>query len=88
MKDRIARHQAERPRGWLTVEEPLELAGGLPPPRPPAGSRRHRLPDALGRQPPAAEAIDDEAVLAEADGLAPLLSERGVSLVVVSNEVG
>jgi adenosylcobinamide kinase / adenosylcobinamide-phosphate guanylyltransferase len=29
MEERIARHRAERPRGWLTVEEPLELAAAL-----------------------------------------------------------
>ncbi|QBD78848.1 bifunctional adenosylcobinamide kinase/adenosylcobinamide-phosphate guanylyltransferase [Ktedonosporobacter rubrisoli] len=26
MRDRIARHQAARPQGWQTIEEPLELA--------------------------------------------------------------
>ena len=25
MRDRIARHRAERPREWLTVEEPLDI---------------------------------------------------------------
>ncbi|MFN3751206.1 MAG: bifunctional adenosylcobinamide kinase/adenosylcobinamide-phosphate guanylyltransferase [Thiobacillus sp.] len=29
MADRIARHQAERPAHWLTVEAPLDLAGAL-----------------------------------------------------------
>jgi len=29
MADRIARHRAERPAGWQTVEEPLELARAL-----------------------------------------------------------
>jgi adenosylcobinamide kinase/adenosylcobinamide-phosphate guanylyltransferase len=27
MKDRIARHQADRPSSWLTVEEPVDPAG-------------------------------------------------------------
>ena len=34
MAERIARHRAERPPGWSTVEEPLELsraAGSAPP---------------------------------------------------------
>jgi adenosyl cobinamide kinase/adenosyl cobinamide phosphate guanylyltransferase len=29
MRDRIERHRAERPAGWTTVEEPLELAAAL-----------------------------------------------------------
>jgi adenosylcobinamide kinase/adenosylcobinamide-phosphate guanylyltransferase len=87
MRDRIARHRAERPREWLTVEEPLDLAGTC----------RRLVPqldlivvDCLtvwvanlldqGR--------DDEAVLSDADALAAVLVGRGVSLIVVSNEVG
>ena len=87
MRDRIARHRAERPREWLTVEEPLDVAGTC----------RRLLPqldlivvDCLtvwvanlldrGR--------DDAAILSDADELAAVLGERGVSLVVVSNEVG
>ena len=87
MRDRIARHRAERPREWLTVEEPLDLAGTC----------RRLVPqldlivvDCLtvwvanlldrGR--------DDAAVLSDADELAAVLGERGVSLIVVSNEVG
>ena len=87
MRDRIARHRAERPREWLTVEEPLDVAGTC----------RRLVPqldlivvDCLtvwvanlldrGR--------DDAAVLSDADALAAVLGERGVSLIVVSNEVG
>jgi len=87
MRDRIARHRAERPREWLTVEEPLDVAGTC----------RRLVPqldlivvDCLtvwvanlldrGR--------DDAAVLSAADELATVLGERGVSLIVVSNEVG
>jgi adenosylcobinamide kinase/adenosylcobinamide-phosphate guanylyltransferase len=29
MAERIARHRAERPAGWITVEQPLELAQAL-----------------------------------------------------------
>jgi adenosylcobinamide kinase / adenosylcobinamide-phosphate guanylyltransferase len=29
LADRIARHRRERPAGWLTVEEPLDLPGEL-----------------------------------------------------------
>jgi adenosylcobinamide kinase/adenosylcobinamide-phosphate guanylyltransferase len=87
MRDRIARHRAERPREWLTVEEPLDVAGTC----------RRLVPqldlivvDCLtvwvanlldrGR--------DDAAVLSDADELATVLGERDVSLIVVSNEVG
>lgn len=37
MTERIARHRAERPPHWLTVEEPLQLAAAL---------RRHAAADA------------------------------------------
>jgi adenosylcobinamide kinase/adenosylcobinamide-phosphate guanylyltransferase len=87
MRDRIARHRAERPREWLTVEEPLDLASTC----------RRLVPqldliviDCLtvwvanlldrGR--------DDAAVLSDAGDLAAVLGDRGVSLIVVSNEVG
>jgi adenosylcobinamide kinase/adenosylcobinamide-phosphate guanylyltransferase len=29
MAERIARHRAERPEGWSTVEEPLELSAAI-----------------------------------------------------------
>jgi adenosylcobinamide kinase/adenosylcobinamide-phosphate guanylyltransferase len=29
MRERIARHRASRPKGWWTLEEPLELAGAV-----------------------------------------------------------
>jgi adenosylcobinamide kinase/adenosylcobinamide-phosphate guanylyltransferase len=29
MRRKIARHQSERPRGWATVEEPLDIAGAV-----------------------------------------------------------
>lgn len=29
MRERIARHRASRPRGWHTLEEPLDLAGAV-----------------------------------------------------------
>jgi adenosyl cobinamide kinase/adenosyl cobinamide phosphate guanylyltransferase len=87
MRDRIARHRAERPREWLTVEEPLDVAGTC----------RRLVPqldlivvDCLtvwvanlldrGR--------DDAAILSDADELAAVLGERCVSIIVVSNEVG
>ena len=87
MRDRIARHRAERPREWLTVEEPLDVAGTC---RRLAPQLDLIVVDCLtvwvanlldrGR--------DDAAILSDADELAAVLGERGVSLIVVSNEVG
>ena len=31
MRARIARHQADRPDGWSTIEEPIDLAAALDP---------------------------------------------------------
>ncbi|HEY4908169.1 MAG TPA: bifunctional adenosylcobinamide kinase/adenosylcobinamide-phosphate guanylyltransferase [Methylomirabilota bacterium] len=87
MARRIARHQADRPTGWCTVEEPYEIAEAC-----------RRLTDRVdlivldcltlwvsnlllrGDLP------DD--VLAATDALAKLVSERRVSIIIVSNEVG
>ena len=87
MARRIARHQADRPAGWCTVEEPYEI-----------GEACRRLIDRVdlivldcltlwvsnlllrGDLP------DD--VLAATDALAKLVSERRVSMIIVSNEVG
>ena len=87
MARRIARHQADRPTGWCTVEEPYEIAEVC-----------RRLTDRVdlivldcltlwvsnlllrGDLP------DD--VLTATDALAKLVSERRVSIIIVSNEVG
>jgi adenosylcobinamide kinase/adenosylcobinamide-phosphate guanylyltransferase len=87
LRARIARHQAERPPGWLTVEEPIELVG--------ACRRLARqcelvivdcvtlwISNLILRGDP------DETVAAAVDGLAKLLQERLVSMILVSNEVG
>ncbi len=87
MARRIQRHRAERPAGWLTVEEPLEVAAAL---RSLAGRVGIVVMDCLTlwianrmeREP------TDEPILAEADDLAKLLSERPYHTVLVSNEVG
>jgi adenosylcobinamide kinase/adenosylcobinamide-phosphate guanylyltransferase len=87
MRDRIAWHRAERPREWLTVEEPLDVAETC----------RRLVPqldlivvDCLTVW--VANLLDrgraDAAVLSDADALAALLGERDVSVIVVSNEVG
>lgn len=84
---RIQRHKAERPASWLTVEEPLELAAAL---RLLVGRVQVVVVDCLTlwvanrlqREPV------DEAILAEANDLAKLLTERPYHAILVSNEVG
>jgi adenosylcobinamide kinase/adenosylcobinamide-phosphate guanylyltransferase len=85
---RIARHRAERPPRWLTVEEPLALAATL----------KRVTSEAVD-----AVVVDcltlwvanrllqgdrDDAVLAEADEIAALIGRRSCALTLVSNEVG
>jgi adenosylcobinamide kinase/adenosylcobinamide-phosphate guanylyltransferase len=87
MAARIARHQAERPARWRTVEEPVDVAGAC---RRLAGSVDVVVVDCLTLWVAARmeRGEDDAAVLAAAADLAALMAERAVSLVVVSNEVG
>jgi adenosylcobinamide kinase / adenosylcobinamide-phosphate guanylyltransferase len=88
MAQRIARHRAERPRHWLTVEEPYDLVPAL---------------DRLSGQSVDAIIVDcltlwvsnrllrgesDQAILAEGERLAGLLSRPRADIVLVSNEVG
>lgn len=87
MRDRIARHRAERPGDWSTVEAPVDLVG--------ACRRLARRVDlvvvdclTLWVSNLLARGDDDAAVLAGGDDLATLLEERLVSCVIVSNEVG
>ncbi len=87
MAARIARHRAERPAGWTTLEEQQELV---------AACRRAATTHDLIVVDCATVWVanlmergdDDAAVLAAADDLAKLQRERVVSLVIVSNEVG
>jgi adenosylcobinamide kinase/adenosylcobinamide-phosphate guanylyltransferase len=87
MAARIARHRAERPVGWTTLEEPQELV---------AACRRATTTHDVIVVDCATVWVanlmergdDDAAVLAAADDLAKLQRKRVVSLVIVSNEVG
>ena len=87
MAARIARHQAERPARWTTLEEPQDLV---------AACRRaapgHDLIVVDCATVWVANLMergdDDAAVLAAAEDLAKLQRERVVSLLIVSNEVG
>jgi adenosylcobinamide kinase / adenosylcobinamide-phosphate guanylyltransferase len=84
---RIARHRAERPAGWTTIEEPLDVVG--------ACRRLARQVDLV-----VADCLTvwvsnlmdlergDDVILSRGEELAALAAERAVSLVLVSNEVG
>jgi adenosylcobinamide kinase / adenosylcobinamide-phosphate guanylyltransferase len=87
MAARIARHRAERPAAWSTVEAPLELTS--------------RLTEALTAADVVVvdcltlwvsnlmlRGDDDDAILKEAEALAALVAEPGAELRLVSNEVG
>ena len=87
MAARIARHRAERPRGWLTIEEPFELVSRL--------SSLAREADCvvvdcvtvwvanlLLRGDPDAD------ILAAGERLAALAARGAFDLTLVSNEVG
>ena len=87
MAARIARHRADRPARFTTVEEPQEIV---------AACRRAATAHDLILVDCATVWVanlmvrgdDDAAVLAAADDLAKLQRERVVSLLIVSNEVG
>jgi adenosylcobinamide kinase/adenosylcobinamide-phosphate guanylyltransferase len=87
MADRIARHRADRPRRWLTVEEPYDVVARL---RELAGRVDTIVLDCLTvwianrllRGDP------DAAILSGADELARVVAERRCALTLVSNEVG
>src|SRR5262245_17187698 len=87
MAARIARHRAERPACWRTVEEPVDV---VPACRRLAESMDVVLLDCVTLWVAARmeRGEDDAALLASADDLAGLMVERRVPLVVVSNEVG
>jgi adenosylcobinamide kinase/adenosylcobinamide-phosphate guanylyltransferase len=87
MAARIARHRAERPRHWLTIEEPFDLVG--------------RLGDAAGRVDAAIvdcltlwvanqllRGDDDTRILNEAETLAGTVKRLPLDITLVTNEVG
>jgi adenosyl cobinamide kinase/adenosyl cobinamide phosphate guanylyltransferase len=86
MRERIAAHRAERPAGWATVEEPLDLRAALTA----VPAENAVLLDCLslwvanllGRGDTA------EAVLDAAAEAAERAAARGALVVAVSNEVG
>jgi adenosylcobinamide kinase/adenosylcobinamide-phosphate guanylyltransferase len=86
MAARIARHRAERPDDWMTIEEPLDLVAALGR----ASADACVVLDCLTLW--TANALEagwsDEAVEAAAGELAARAKERAAPTVVVSNEVG
>ncbi len=87
MQARIARHQAERPKGWVTVEEPFDIARAC---ERLAGRCDVIVLDCLTLW--VSNLLlrgDKEAVILDAaDALARYVGLRRLSLVIVSNEVG
>jgi adenosyl cobinamide kinase/adenosyl cobinamide phosphate guanylyltransferase len=83
---RIARHRLERPAGWRTVEEPLDLLGELG--RVP--ERAFVIVDCLTLWTTNAlqAGWSDEDVELAAANVAALAADRASPTVVVSNEVG
>ena len=87
MAARIARHRADRPSSWLTVEEPFDLpaaCGRL------TGRADLLLVDCLTLwvSNRLLRGDDDKTILQGADDLAAFMAARAVSLLIVSNEVG
>jgi adenosyl cobinamide kinase/adenosyl cobinamide phosphate guanylyltransferase len=84
MRERIARHRAERPGGWDTIEEPLEIAGALRS----ADPRALVIVDCLTLW--LANVLDrrDADILAMVGDFTAAARGRHAPTVVVSNEVG
>jgi adenosylcobinamide kinase/adenosylcobinamide-phosphate guanylyltransferase len=87
MANRIARHRAERPAHWRTVEEPFELPARLAAL---AGEVDALVVDCVTVW--VANLLlrgdRDDAILAAGDAVAALAARRLVDLTLVSNEVG
>ena len=87
MRTRIARHRAERPREWATVEEPFDLVAAC---RRLAGQHDLVIVDCLTLWVSnlMLRGDDDAAILKNGDAFAALVANPTVELRVVSNEVG
>jgi adenosyl cobinamide kinase/adenosyl cobinamide phosphate guanylyltransferase len=85
LAQRIARHRAERPTTWATIEEQLDLAAALARVDTPfvivdcltvwAGNMLHN-------------GHDEQAILDASDAAIVIVADRDLDAVVVSNEVG
>jgi adenosylcobinamide kinase/adenosylcobinamide-phosphate guanylyltransferase len=87
MEVRIARHRAERPAGWATLEEPYDVVAAC---ESLAGSVDVVVLDCVTLW--VANLLlrgdKEKSILAAVDALAHFLAERRFSLIIVSNEVG
>ncbi len=86
MAARIARHQAERPGGWRTVEEPVDLVARLQE----VGAVDRVIVDCVTVWVANLMLRGDgeEAIVKAAEGLAAFVASSGVDITLVSNEVG
>jgi adenosylcobinamide kinase/adenosylcobinamide-phosphate guanylyltransferase len=85
MRARIARHRAERPATWTTVEEPGDLAAAIDA----APAAAFVIVDCLTLWVAGVfERHDDATVVAWADDLGAAAARRPSPTVIVSNEVG
>jgi adenosylcobinamide kinase / adenosylcobinamide-phosphate guanylyltransferase len=87
MEARIARHRAERPRAWATLEEPHDVVAAC---ESLAGKVDVVVLDCvtLWVSNLLLRGDEEKSILAAADALANFLAERRFSLIIVSNEVG
>jgi len=87
MEARIARHRAERPAAWSTLEEPYEIVAACSSL---AGKVDVVVLDCVTLWVANLMLRGDEekAILTGADALADFVAERRFSLIIVSNEVG
>ena len=87
MEARIARHRAERPAGWATLEEPYDVVAAC---ESLAGRVDVVVLDCVTLW--VANLLlrgdEEKSILAAAAALADYLAERRFSLIIVSNEVG
>lgn len=85
MAARIARHRSERPAGWTTVEEPLELSRAVSDVEPAATLVIDCLSLWVANL---LERDDAEAVEREAAAVATAAAARAGRTIAISNEVG
>lgn len=86
MDERIARHRRDRPSGWTTVEEPIEVARALEKVAPDEAAIVDCV--TLWVNNLMLEGRDDAAIETAAEELAAVAAERSGSTTVVTNEVG